>query len=149
MNTRYKQSDDSSDPFGFFKFSPRPQKGPSSSRERPPRRNSRKVLSLVLLALCALLALANHFLFSRALRIIPFSEFKDRIASGEIVKVVVGSPYFVGYTSARPAPSARGFSLLSEREAPTYHAIGVLSDSFLSMLDERQVVYSKIGRAHV
>lgn len=91
MNTRYKQSDDSSDPFGFFKFSPRPQKGPSSSRERPPRRNSRKVLSLVLLALCALLALANHFLFSRALRIIPFSEFKDRIASGEIVKVVVGS----------------------------------------------------------
>ncbi len=142
MNTRYKQSDDSSDPFGFFKFSPRPQKGPSSSRERPPRRNSRKVLSLVLLALCALLALANHFLFSRALRIIPFSEFKDRIASGEIVKVVVGSPYFVGYTSARPAPSARGFSLLSEREAPTYHAIGVLSDSFLSMLDERQVVYS-------
>ena len=86
-NDKRKSSQD--DPFNFFKMSPEPGS--------PDKKNGSKMPKIpvwaILLAVFAVFMIANYVMFSRSDSPIPLSEFKQRISSGEIVRVELTSTY--------------------------------------------------------
>ena len=76
--------------------------------------------------------------------LIPFSEFKDRITTGQIKKVVLGPVYFTGYTSIQDDDSSNTslFSFLSvQKNTNEYVTVGIYTSEFLQLLDDHHVVY--------
>jgi cell division protease FtsH len=131
------------DPFNFFKMSPEPgSSGPEKGAGFP-----RIPLWGILLAVFAVWAVFNYFTFMKTDSVIPFSEFRQRISSGEIVRVELSSPYFTGYTvfpSATDTKKQPVFSIFAVNEQPgkVYRTVGLPTEDFLRLLDERKVVYS-------
>ncbi|HQL33620.1 MAG TPA: ATP-dependent zinc metalloprotease FtsH [Treponemataceae bacterium] len=86
-------------------------------------------------------------MLSRSDSLIPFSEFKSRIESGEIVKVQISSTYFTGFTSATGVDSGSSslqIDLLTAtgNKTKSYRTVGLLTESFVALLDSRGIVYS-------
>jgi len=133
------------DPFNFFKMSSEP--GTPGKKNRP---GFPKIpVWAMILAGFAIMTLVSNVLLSRADALVPFSEFKSRISSGEITRVDITTPYFTGYTgnqSIAASPATPGQNLLryltTTAERPkTYKTVGLLSDNFVALLDSLKVVY--------
>lgn len=128
------------DPFNFFKLSGEP---PNNNKNRKDRKKPRVPFIAIIIAVFVVLLLANQFLMKQDANVIPFSEFKDRIASGEIVKVIMGPTYFTGQTKtqAAGAEGQRKLPFLSQDTVGTYQTVGIYSESFLQLLDEHNIIY--------
>ncbi len=80
--------------------------------------------------------------------VIPLSEFKDRIRSGQIKQVEIGSVYLIGYTRIQPKDTGSNdaFSLftLARQKGDTeyYTAVGLITEDFIKLLDEKRIIYS-------
>ncbi|UTC76918.1 ATP-dependent metallopeptidase FtsH/Yme1/Tma family protein [Treponema sp. OMZ 799] len=136
-----KNNDDKNqnDPFNFFNFGPDSDGDDKKSPKKP-------FFSLWLLAplVVVIFILINQLMILNSSALIPFSEFKDRITSGQIKKVVLGPVYFTGYTSIQDAePSNTSlFSFLSVKQNTNeYTTVGIYTSEFLQLLDEHHVVY--------
>lgn len=136
-----KNNDDKNqnDPFNFFNFGPDSDGDDKKSPKKP-------FFSLWLLAplVVVIFILLNQLMILNSSALIPFSEFKDRITSGQIKKVVLGPVYFTGYTSIQDddASNTSLFSFLSvQKNTNEYVTVGIYTSEFLQLLDDHHVVY--------
>ena len=136
-----KNNDDKNqnDPFNFFNFGPDSDGDDKKSPKKP-------FFSLWLLAplVVVIFILLNQLMILNSSALIPFSEFKDRITSGQIKKVVLGPVYFTGYTSIQDDDSSNTslFSFLSvQKNTNEYVTVGIYTSEFLQLLDDHHVVY--------
>lgn len=128
---------DPDDPFGFFN-EPNPNKKPQKGGGGFP------IWLLVGGFLFVLIIAGQFFTAATDSGLIPFSEFKDRIERGEIKYVEMGQVYFLGYTSVSAHENAKNsnISFLIPNKAESFKTIGVLTDDFLKLLDEKNIIYS-------
>ena len=136
-----KNNDDKNqnDPFNFFNFGPDSDGDDKKSPKKP-------FFSVWLLAplVVVIFILVNQLMILNSSALIPFSEFKDRITSGQIKKVVLGPVYFTGYTSIQDDDSSNTslFSFLSvQKNTNEYVTVGIYTSEFLQLLDDHHVVY--------
>ncbi|UTC89571.1 ATP-dependent metallopeptidase FtsH/Yme1/Tma family protein [Treponema denticola] len=136
-----KNNDDKNqnDPFNFFNFGPDSDGDDKKSPKKP-------FFSVWLLAplVVVIFILVNQLMILNSSALIPFSEFKDRITSGQIKKVVLGPVYFSGYTSIQDddASNTSLFSFLSvQKNTNEYVTVGIYTSEFLQLLDDHHVVY--------
>ena len=140
-NRDNKSNNNQNDPFNFFKMSPEP--GSSGGKNRP--QFPKIPVWAIILIIFAILFIANYVIMARSDSLIPFSEFKEHISSGEITRVQIGSKYFTGYTSNLTSSSNRNsFDLggASGVQVKSYRTVGLLTEDFIKLLDGMQVVYS-------
>ena len=135
-------------PFDFFKLSTDP--APDDGNYKRPR----FPLWLILLGVFAVITAFNWFFMTKNDTAIDFSEFKKLISDGYIVRVELGDTYFIGYgaDSATHNSAQRGtadgispflFSSASA-QAKTYKTVGILTEDFLTLLDEKTVAYKAV-----
>ncbi|HHU36597.1 MAG TPA: ATP-dependent metallopeptidase FtsH/Yme1/Tma family protein [Treponema sp.] len=127
------------DPFNFFKLQPE-KGGKRSPFPRIP-------LWAILLAVFAGMVIFNYIMVSRTDSLIPFSEFKDRIVSGEITRIDISSTYFTGYVESSGHQNVQnqpGLGLFApqSRGGTSYRTAGLLTDDFVKLLDATNVTYS-------
>ena len=88
-----------------------------------------------------LISLVNT-LFSERPQTIEFSEFKQRINSGEIKRVELGDSYYTGFTVTRDEIGTNNRSLSAQVNAgDVYRTIPVDDSGFIALLDTKGVEY--------
>jgi len=144
MSNPDNDNDKKDDPYNFFKFSPEP----GSSNDKNGSKMPKIPIWAILLAVFGIMLVANYFMMSRSDSLIPFSEFKQRISSGEITRVDITATYLTGYTSTGSLSSSvkqNPLSFLSPAgvdKPKAYRTVGLLTDDFVKLLDASQVTYS-------
>ncbi|CEM60468.1 ATP-dependent metallopeptidase FtsH/Yme1/Tma family protein [Treponema phagedenis] len=137
-NDKKNRNEDPNDPFNFF------NRGQDTNSPNDKEPKHKKPLWLIIAGVFIALLFINQYLLTRTDNAIPFSEFKDRIESGEIVRVRMGPSYFYGYTKSKENTNTNPsfYSLFNSTDDAAYQTVGVLSDGFLKLLDDRRVIYS-------
>jgi cell division protease FtsH len=94
------------------------------------------------------MSLFNYVFLNRVNPTIDFSEFKQKIISGEIKRVELTDSYFTGYTtlrrSAPAAPTLRNPYTASSQEA--YRTVPLNDPELIKLMDERGVSYYAVSR---
>jgi cell division protease FtsH len=94
------------------------------------------------------MSLFNYVFLNRVNPTIDFSEFKQKIISGEIKRVELTDSYFTGYTtlrrSAPAAPTLRNPYTASPQEA--YRTVPLNDPDLIKLMDERGVSYYAVSR---
>ncbi|MCL1991669.1 MAG: ATP-dependent zinc metalloprotease FtsH [Spirochaetes bacterium] len=109
-----------------------------------------KVVILYAAAMFIGMSFFNNAAQTRANPTIDFSDFKARVASGEIRRVEMSENYFTGFTLAeRPPPPRQG--LFTSRGAPVYQGsvfrtVAIFTPDFIGLMDEMGVAYSAVSR---
>jgi cell division protease FtsH len=107
-----------------------------------------KFTILYLLILLIGMSLFNYVFMNRVNPTIDFSEFKARIASGEIKRVELTDSYFTGYTSARSSLSNRTTvrnPYLGSQEQ-VYRTVPINDPDFIKLMDEKNIAYRAASR---
>jgi cell division protease FtsH len=144
MSNPDNDNDKKDDPYNFFKFSPEP----GSSNDKNGSKMPKIPIWAILLAVFGVMLVANYFMMSRSDSLIPFSEFKQRISSGEITRVEITATYLTGYTSTGSLSSSvkqNPLSFLSPAgvdKSKVFRTVGLLTEDFVKLLDANQVTYS-------
>lgn len=134
-----KKDKEPKNPFNFFNSDD--ERGVGRDK-KPPKKPFFSIWFLMPLVIIILL-LVNQLFSMDSSKLIPFSEFKDRISSGQIKKVVLGPVYFTGYTSRET--EAQGLKLPffpTAGSGSEYTAVGIYTEDFLKLLDEKRVTYN-------
>lgn len=133
------------DPFDFFKLSTEPVQDDKDTDKLP-----RFPIWLILLAVFMGITLFNWFFVMKNDTSIDFSEFKRLIQGGQIVRVELGEPYFLGYGPEAASRSEKDFTnlpsifLSSSASGNTYKTVGILTEDFLALLDQKGVAYKMV-----
>ncbi|MDR1240207.1 MAG: ATP-dependent zinc metalloprotease FtsH [Treponema sp.] len=96
------------------------------------------------------MSLFNYVFLNRVNPTIDFSEFKTKIASGEIKRVEMTESYFTGYTSAVPRRTPvsrsplRGSSASSEETM--YRTVPINDPDLIKLMDEKKIAYYAVSR---
>ena len=90
-------NNDENDPYKFFKFA-----GPSNNDDddRDKKKNGKKkpripFFTILLIIFCAF-AVIDIFWVSKTDNLIAYSDFRNKVANGEIVRVEIGENYITG-----------------------------------------------------
>ena len=147
------KKDDENDPYKFFKFA-----GPSNNdddKDKDKKNKKRPKISFftILLILFCSFAIIDIFFVSKNDDLIPYSEFRDKVANGQIVSVEIGENYITGYSSSSQLSntSEKGiqvFSSKASRTGPQYKTAAVLMQSFIDLLDEKGVPYKFVIKSN-
>ena len=133
------------DPFDFFKLSTEPVQDDKDTDKLP-----RFPIWLILLAVFMGITLFNWFFVMKNDTSIDFSEFKRLIQGGQIVRVELGEPYFLGYGPEAASRSEKDLTNLpsifftSSSSGNTYKTVGILTEDFLALLDQKGVAYKMV-----
>jgi cell division protease FtsH len=95
------------------------------------------------------LSLFNYVFLSRVNPAIDFSEFKARIASGEIKRVELTESYFTGYTTTTRRESSSNPLVRNSNSQSTeqvYRTVPINDDEFIKLMDEHNVSYYAVSR---
>ncbi|GHT92835.1 ATP-dependent zinc metalloprotease FtsH [Spirochaetia bacterium] len=94
------------------------------------------------------MSLFNYVFLNRVNPTIDFSEFKARIASGEIKRVELTDAYFTGYTTARrdAAPRSPVRTPYMNTPEPVYRAVPLNDPDMIKLMDEKGVAYYAVSR---
>ncbi len=141
------------DPYNFFKLST----DPKDDDDRKPKKPFKFPFLGLMLAVVAVFAFVNMFLVQKPEELIDFSEFKQLIENGTIVRVELGDTFFVGYeaepkenTSITPVTQLRSLPWLRpQQDVPgrkSYKTTGVLMSKFIEFLDEKGVEYKFVAK---
>jgi len=125
-----------------------PRKGAGKSPIVPPPEGSRFRFSVgYIVAMLAVVAVFNFILASQSAdAVVPFSEFKDKIRSGEIKRVELDQSYYTGYKTLEQKPGPGSVFQTSQRPGSSYRTVPVYDPTFTALLDEKGVVYSSAPR---
>jgi len=106
-----------------------------------------KYLIIYILILIIGLSLFNYVFLHRVNPAIDFSEFKSRIASGEIRRVELTDSYFTGYTSSFRREGSSSM-VLSSRNTPetVYRTVPINDPEIIKLMDEKNVAYYAVSR---
>ena len=149
-----KRNDDENDPYKFFKFAG-PVKNDDEDKNKGKKNGKKPKFSFftILLILFCAFALIDIFFVSKSDNLIPYSEFRDKVANGQIVSVEIGENYITGYgtvaqlsnTSEKGIPL---FAAKATRTGPQYKTAAVLMQSFIDLLDEKGVPYKFVIKSN-
>ena len=140
------------DPYNFFKFA-----GPENNDDdNKDKKDGKKRFPFwgVMLIILALLALADVLFLGKPDGLIDYSEFKNKIESGEIVSVEIGETYFIGYGPAEisaVSSSQKGITLFNssmQKNRTVYRTVGILMSNFIELLDEKGVEYKFVAKSN-
>jgi cell division protease FtsH len=93
------------------------------------------------------LSLFNYVFLRRVNPTIDFSEFKAKIASGEIRRVELTDSYFTGYSSQRREnPSSFRNPYMSSAPEPVYRTVPINDPEIIKLMDEKNVSYYAVSR---
>ena len=144
------ENKDEKDPFNFFKLS-MDESYKDKNKDKKPIKFP--FLTMVLLTVAAF-AVINMFMATKPDNTIPFSEFRKKIESGEIVYVEMGESNFVGYGPIEAATSVdetenlpiQRLPFVSERpqNRKVYQTTGVLMQDFIKLLNDNNIQYKFI-----
>lgn len=139
-NSDEKKKKTERDEFDFFKLSA----DDDENRGRSP--NSRFPFWLIIL--CAILVLGFMRVFSSGTNdaLVEFSEFRKFVENGTIKEVELSDSYFYGYTQENKAEDSRdvGMGFFPQGRRPDFKTVGLLTEDFLKMLNEKGVKYKVI-----
>jgi cell division protease FtsH len=108
----------------------------------PPIEGWKYSLGYVFVALVSI-SIFNWFIASADSSVVPYSQFKLLVESGEIVRINMDTNYYTGYsavpeyTDGRPAPQG------AKR---VYKAVPVYDPEFTKLLDSKKVTYEAVSR---
>ena len=136
---------DENDPYKFFKFAG-PEKKDDNDKDRKNRKKPKISFFTVLLILFCTFAIVDIFFMSRNDDYIAYSEFRDKVANGQIVSVEIGENTIIGYGPgvSMSSDSDKGLRLFTPRTTRTgqqYKTSAVLMQSFIDLLDEKGIPY--------
>jgi len=95
------------------------------------------------------ISLFNYVFLNKSNSAIDFSEFKARIASGEIKRVELTDAYFTGYTNVSKRDSSlsrlarSSYTAAQER---VYRTVSIYDQDFIKLMDEKNVAYGAVPR---
>ncbi|MCL2092914.1 MAG: ATP-dependent zinc metalloprotease FtsH [Treponema sp.] len=93
------------------------------------------------------MSLFNFVFMQRVTPTIDFSEFKARIASGEIRRVELSDSYFVGFTSSAPQQRQTGpVGAFPGTPETVYRTVPLNDPELLKLMDEMGVSYYAVSR---
>jgi cell division protease FtsH len=95
------------------------------------------------------MSLFNYVFLNRVNPTIDYSEFKNKIISGEIKRVELTDSYFIGYTELNAANNAKISPLPSVYSAKTenvYRTVPIQDPSIITIMDEKGVDYFAVSR---
>ena len=134
------------DPYNFFKFAgPKDDKNKKNKKNEPPKSPKIKFWVILVVGMLAFI-IADLVMFSRSENLTDYSDFIDKIESGEIRSVEIGEHYIVGYGIGvvNDSDSSRGISIFrvpSRDSRKQYKTAAVITQKFLDILDENNVNY--------
>ena len=120
--------------------------GGDQNQNKQPKRSKTPMLFLLVGILFFFIFVMNVLLQgNRDLK--SFSEFRDRIISGEIKRVEMDSIYFRGYKTKKPERTKNSIdgwlnSLNPKDTEEYYETVGIFTDDFIQLLNEKKVIYS-------
>ncbi|MDR3324930.1 MAG: ATP-dependent zinc metalloprotease FtsH [Spirochaetaceae bacterium] len=128
--------------------------GPNGPKLPDPKKWSGWKFSLVyILILIVGMSLFNYVFMSKVNPVIDYSEFKQRIAAGEIKRVELDEAYFIGYVDKVPtkpqikAPILFGLSAPEPAAATTvYRTVPINDSALVALMDEHGVDYYAVSR---
>jgi len=95
------------------------------------------------------MSLFNYVFIRKVNPTIDFSEFKNRISSGEIKRVELTDSYFTGYTTVMP-PKETGRALFrgpyTGVQEPVYRTVPINDPDIVKLMDEKGVAYYAVSR---
>jgi len=95
------------------------------------------------------LSLFNYVFLRRVNPTIDFSEFKNKIAGGEIVRVELSDSYYTGYTSRNrdsPAASMLRNPYLGGAPETVYRTVPINDPDIVKLMDDKRVAYYAVSR---
>jgi cell division protease FtsH len=98
-----------------------------------------------IIAMIILVALFNALIAKSDNTIVPYSDFKEKIKSGEITRVEIDQHYYIGYVLAadgKEGPNPQTTTPPKIRKV--YKAVPVYEEDFTKLLDEKGVVYAAV-----
>jgi len=140
------ENENPDDPFNFFKLSvDEHDEGGDNKKKMKPRLPFWGVLLIVLGAV----ALFNMLLDGKPENLIDFSDFKNKIESGDIVEVELGENYFTGYgpalaTVVQKEPQWRDLlrgTTSTNRAVYRTSSGNVILTSFMDLLNEKNITF--------
>lgn len=125
-----------------FPFGGSPAPGPGNN----PFGNWQWRFSLVyIVILLIMMSLFNYVFMTNVNPTIDFSEFKAKIASGEIKRVELDTNYYTGYTTEEKQSPP----LLSRRYTPpeaAYRTVPIYDPDLIKLMDEKKVSYYAVSQ---
>ena len=99
-----------------------------------------------------LMSVINHFLSNRSAELIDFSEFKNKIASGEIKRVELSEGAFTGYITEKKN-NENSFSLpfftesrKEKQDETVFRTIPLNDPDFIKLMDEKKISYNAVSQ---
>ncbi len=147
-------NNDENDPYKFFKFA-----GPSNNDDddKDKKKNGKKkpripFFTILLIIFCAF-AVIDIFWVSKTDNLIAYSDFRNKVANGEIVRVEIGENYITGYgpSSQSSSVSEKGIRLFgasTQSSGAQYRTAAVLMQSFIDLLDEKGIPYKFVVKSN-
>jgi cell division protease FtsH len=106
-----------------------------------------KFLIVYIIILIIGISLFNYVVLNKVNPAIDFSEFKQRIAAGEIKRVEMSDAYFTGYTNPNKLQSSRSVITRSAYgQDRVYRTVSIYDPDFVGMMDENGVSYAAVSR---
>lgn len=141
------ENPDDRDPYNFFKLSTEPEEGGNGDKNGKMR--PRLPFWGLILIVLGVVAILNIFLEQKPENLIDFSEFTNKIETGDIVEVELGENYYIGYgpklaTIVRKDPSWRELlqgTAQSNRTVYRTSSGNVILTSFMDLLAEKEVTF--------
>jgi len=107
-----------------------------------------KYLLIYIAILLVGMSLVNFVFLNRLNPAIDFSEFKMRIASGEIKRVELTDSYFTGFTNPGGGNSSRTTMTpaYNSSQDRTYRTVAINDPEFIKLMDQSNVSYGAVSR---
>jgi cell division protease FtsH len=109
---------------------------------------------MYLLLFLAVMSAVNYFLAGKSSQVIAFSEFKNKISSGEIKRVELNESALIGYITEKKSPPAQNttplqfplFSHSTEEKETVYRTIPINDPDLIKLMDEKKISYYAVSR---
>ena len=125
---------------------------PWKKQQAPKKGGGWKFPIIYLLIFVILMTVFNQYMSSRSTELIDFSEFKNKIASGEIKRVEVSESACTGYTTEKKGDdSSFAFPFFSkprteQKNEQVFKTIPLYDPDFIKLMDEKKIAYNAVSQ---
>ncbi|MDR3276209.1 MAG: ATP-dependent zinc metalloprotease FtsH [Treponema sp.] len=121
--------------------------GPNGPKLPDPKKFKGWRFSLIYVAVIVVgMSLFNYVFLNRANPPIDYSDFKARIATGEIKRVELTDSYFTGYTNTQPASGQTLPGLSRTDSGQVYRTVPIGDPELITLMDEKGVSYYAVSQ---
>ncbi|MDR0447602.1 MAG: ATP-dependent zinc metalloprotease FtsH [Treponema sp.] len=117
----------------------------------PKRPGSWKFPLIYLFIFIVLMSAFNYYLTSRSTTVIDFSDFKNKIASGEIKRVEISESAFIGFLNEKNNDEDTvvlpffSRTRTEPRSEKTYRTVPLSDPDFIRLMDEKKISYYAVS----